>query len=248
MLIVACRLRCRGLTLIELVVVLTILVALGSIVIPLFGEQAEEASGDATRATLARVAQAIVGTGGYAEAMRYARDSGGVIYGAGTGLPWPGPDDVAAARRPNHPQLHYLYRAPVFDDQGTAPTGDDDELPYYPDSKIGWRGAWLDATTATGYPAALDEMVNRNTASANGFGAAYGEPGDLAPLDGWGSPVVIQLPSVAAGITDDEVDHVRLLSAGPDGVLDTPATTLTPSLVQKNDDLVVYLYREDPNP
>ena len=176
--------------------------------------------------------------------------------GAGTGLPWPGADDVVAGRRANHPQLDFLFRAPVDDDKGTADTADDDLLPYDPVTKIGWRGPWLDVTTATAYPASADEMVNGETASANGFDATYGVAGDLAPLDGWGNPVVIQLPDVTiSGATADkefqeEVRHVRLISAGPDGVLDTPATGatgLTPTCAQKDDDLVLYLYREDPN-
>ncbi|MEM8550610.1 MAG: hypothetical protein AAGF10_07445, partial [Verrucomicrobiota bacterium] len=69
-----------------------------------------------------------------------------------------------------------------------------------------------------------------------------------APLDGWGNPIVIQLPEVASGLTDAELESVRLVSAGPDGVIDTPTDTLLPTAVEKNDDLVLYLHREDPNP
>ena len=146
------------------------------------------------------------------------------------------------AGRVDHPQLSYLFVEPTDLLDYDPPTGQF----YDPVSRIGWRGAWLDVTTATAY------AVN----GVDGFTNTYGEgdgrdgpnPDDLAPLDGWGNPVVIQLPDVAAGVTDDEVESVRLVSAGPDGVLDTPGDVLEPSVVQKGDDLVLYLYREDPNP
>ena len=238
--------RRRGLTLIELLIVLVVLVALGGLLVPIFGNLGADAREQATRATLARVAQAIVGAGGYEQAMRYARDADDVAFGFATGLPWPGPDEIGTGARQNHPQLHYLFRAPVHD----ATPDPDELLDYDPVSRVGWRGAWLDATNATTYE------VN----AADGFTDFYGLDGDLAPLDAFGSrdkpirPIVIQLPNVTiAGLTpeqefQEEARHVRLVSAGPDGVLDTPVDELTPSKTQKNDDLVLYLYREDPNP
>ena len=238
--------RCSGLTLIELIVVLTILVALSSIVIPLFGQQAREASGDATQATLARVAQAIVGTGGYAEAMRYARNAADTqSIGYGAGLPWPSPAEVTAGRE-DHPQIHYLFERP------TDLRDYDPDTPiqvYDPVSKIGWRGPWLDVTTATAYPAAADEMVNGETASANGFDATYGVAGDLAPLDGWGNPVVIQLPEAATGTLEQRRQAVRLISAGPNGTIETPADVLEPDTSDPGvvgDDVVLFLQRENP--
>ena len=221
------RLPTRGLTLIELVVVLVVLVALGALLVPLFGNLGEDSREQATRATLARTAQAIVGTGGYEQVMRHATDAGNTAFGDATGLPWPGPDEIGA--RQDHPQLVYLFQAPV-DDEGPPVA----LMDYDPVTRIGWNGPWIDVTTATTY------AVN----TSNGFTTSYGLNGDLAPLDGWGNPVVIQLPNA----DPDEVENARLISAGPNGVLDTPGDVLEPSVTQKNDDLVLYLYREDPSP
>lgn len=235
--------RRRGLTLIELIVVLVILVALGGLLVPTFSGLGDQARRDATTTTLSRVAQAIVGADGYQEVMRYARDDDDSVFvGHGTGLPWPSPDEVTAGRA-DHPQLRYLFNMPtgLLDYDSDAAPG---AVQFYdPVSRVGWRGPWLSVTTATAY------TVN----AADGFTDVYGQgdggggpavDDDLAPLDGWGNPVVIQLPNA----DPDEVDNVRLVSAGPDRVLDTPGDVLTPSAAEKNDDLVLYLYREDPNP
>ena len=215
----------RGLTLIELIVVLSVLVALGGLLVPVFSSVGADAREQATQSTMSRVAAAIVGPEGYAQRMRYARDISDNAVGHASGLPWPSPSEVVGGRA-DHPQLHYLF---------VEPAG----LPEYDaTSRIGWRGPWLDVTGTVPYA----------VFPPNGFTDAYGEDDDRTPIDGWGIPIVIQLPAVAAGVTDIEVEHVRLVSAGPDGVLDTPANVLTPTSAQKDDDLVLYLFREDPNP
>ncbi|MCG8508328.1 MAG: hypothetical protein MI741_03785 [Rhodospirillales bacterium] len=244
--------RCLGLTLIELVVVLVVLVALAGLLVPLLSGLGEQAQEDATRATLSQVAQAILGTGGYEQAMRYARDSDGDKVGYGTGLPWPSNDEVDAGR-PDHPQLRYLFVAP-------------EALPDYDlVTQIGWRGAWLDISASGGY--SVDTPADPR-GFPRGFTTTYGdgdgddvdndgtnEADDPTPLDGWGNPIVIQWPDPDGngpdpdgdGVADpDELRNVRLVSAGADGFLDTPVDELTP--LDKNDDRVLYLYREDPNP
>ena len=223
----------RGLTLIELIVVLVVLVALGAIIVPMFGNAGEDAREQSTRATMSRVAEAIVGPGGYAEVMSYARDPGGSgtddRIGEGSGLPWPSDTDQINDGRADHPQLSFLF---------TAPAG----LPDYdPATRIGWRGPWLSTVTATPY-----EVTGTFTAV---YGLGDGRDGlpddDLAPIDGWGNPIVIQLPDVSASvITDEEIEHVRLVSAGPDGVINTPDNVLAPTDV--GDDLVLFLRRENP--
>jgi len=231
--------RRRGLTLMEMVVVLFVLVALAGLIVPLIGHMGEDARQQATHATLARVAEAIVGPGGYEEAMRFARDGADAQFiGHGTGLPWPSPAEISAGRA-DHPQLRYLFVRPT-DLKDYDPSSA--QRFYDPVARVGWRDAWLSPTTATAY------AVN----VSNGFTVAYGEgdggenpsADDPAPTDGWVNPIVIQLPNA----DPDERANVRLVSAGPDGVLDTPGNVLTPSGSQKNDDVVLYLYREDPNP
>ncbi|MEM9347599.1 MAG: prepilin-type N-terminal cleavage/methylation domain-containing protein [Planctomycetota bacterium] len=228
--------RRRGLTLIELVVVLIVLVALGAIIAPLLNANFEiDPDGDGegktsqqvvTEATMVEVAEAIVGPGGYAEAMRFALDANGVQFGSATGLPWPGPAEVSGGRE-NHPQLRYLFQAPVDAGGSTNVL-----LGYDPVTRIGWRDAWLSAATATLYE------IDGN------FSDDYGEDGDLAPIDGWGNPIVIQLPNG----DPNEINNVRLVSAGPNRVLDTPGAVSEPDGDDKLDDLVLYLYREAPSP
>ncbi|MEM1210696.1 MAG: type II secretion system protein [Planctomycetota bacterium] len=236
--------RSRGLTLVELIVVLVILIALGGLIVPLFGNLGEDSREQATRATLAQVAESIIGPGGYAEVMTLARNADDDQYvGNGTGLPWPSPAEITSGRA-NHPQLHYLFERPTdlkdYDDSA-------DERFYDPVLRIGWRDEWLSATTATPYE--VDTVDGFTDSYGVGDGRDGSDEDDLAPIDGWGNPIVIQLPDVSLGaITDEEVENVRLVSAGPDGVIDTPDDTLTPSVAEKGDDLVLYLYREDPNP
>jgi len=213
-----------GLTLLELLVVLLVLAALGGLVVPSLGGAREEACLQATRSTLARVAQAVDGPGGHRAAMRYARDGSGVRFGGATGLPWPGASEFTA--RSNAPQLHYLFHAPLT--AALQPLG------YDPTTQIGWRGPWLDPASSIAYR--IDNLT--------GFTGIYGLQGDLAPADGWGRPVVLQCP----GNDPAQAGDARLVSAGPDGVLDTPLGVATPTLAEKHDDVVLYLSREDPNP
>jgi type II secretory pathway pseudopilin PulG len=231
-----CRFRGRGLTLVELVVVLVVLVALGAIIVPLFSNVGEDARDQATRATLARVAEAIDGPGGYAEVMQYARDEVTLtagepsVVGYASGLPWPSETDLASDGRADHPQLTYLFRAPAG-------------LPDYdPATRIGWRGDWLSTVTATPY------QVADTFSAVYGLGDGRDGPGDddLAPLDGWGNPIVIQLPDAPGfpGITEAEIDHVRLVSAGRNGDIETPDDELAPTDV--GDDVVLFLRRENP--
>jgi type II secretory pathway pseudopilin PulG len=225
--------RGRGLTLIELVIVLTILVALGGLVVPMFGNMGEQAREEATKATLARVAEAIDGPGGYAETMKYAKNPGAADpderSGEGSGLPWPSDTDGAGVTRADHPQLAFLFKAPAG-------------LPDYdPVSRIGWNGPYLSTTTATAYQI---EGTFTDT-----FGEEGEDPADLAPLDGWGNPVVIQLPTAATGTMVQRVEAVRLVSAGPNGAIETPANVRTPDTSDEDvvgDDIVLYLRRENP--
>ncbi|MEM9301696.1 MAG: hypothetical protein AAGE01_06275 [Pseudomonadota bacterium] len=253
--------RCRGLTLLELVVVLSVLVALGSILVSLVannvtidldgegGQDGKTAQQIVTETTMNRVAEAISGSGGYEELMRFARDADDTRFvGYATGLPWPSPGEVAAGRE-DHPQLRYLFSAPI-DLLDYAPPAL--EL-YDPVSRVGWRGPWLDVTTATAYE--IDGAFSSRYGEGDGRGGSPND--DLAPQDGWGRAIVIQWPDPdndgpdpdGDGLVDDPEERasVRLVSAGPNRLLETPPDVLTPTLAERNDDLVLFLYREDPN-
>jgi len=215
--------REAGLTLIELVVVLVVLVAVGALLVPLIGNQPEDARATATNETMNRIRDAISGPNGYATTMKHALDTSSTNIGYATGLPWPSATDVLGGRA-DHPQLQFLYVEPSSIE------------PYDPNYKVGWRDAWLDIASPGRY------VVD----ATRGFSADYGQEDDSAPLDGWANPIVIQLPSDPSETFEDEVLAVRLVSAGPNGVIDTPTTDLTPE--DKGDDIVLYLRREDPHP
>ena len=71
----------------------------------------------------------------------------------------------------------------------------------------------------------------------------YGQSGDPAQIDAWGRPIVIQWPTDSSG--NIQPAYVRLVSAGPNGKLETPSTvtdlsaTTTPWNV--GDDMILYL-------
>lgn len=65
-------------------------------------------------------------------------------------------------------------------------------------------------------------------------------------LDAWGNPVVLQNPADPDASAEDNARNTRLVSPGPDGVLDTPTgvDNLTPGELEDtecNDDLVLFL-------
>jgi hypothetical protein len=212
-----------GLTLIELIVILVNLIALGSLIVPQLDTFAADAEETATRATLTTIANAIDGPGGYAETMRYVQepDESGLI-GGGSGLPWPSSTDIAGGRE-DHPQLAFLFKKPAG-------------INYNPTVRLGWPGAALSPATATRYE------------PADSFSTAYGEsgatPADLAPLDGWGRPIIIQFPTTTDSF-DLRIEFTRLISAGANGTIDTPNDELEPSATDIGDDIVLYLRQEN---
>lgn len=138
----------------------------------------------------------------------------------------------------NHPGYYTdLRRLPrTVADLYLVPDDDVAYLPasfysYDPIKQRGWRGPYL-ATQSGRY--AID--------NARGYTASYGDNDDPASLDGWLRPIVLQRPTVG---TDDERDqYVRLVSAGPDGVIDSPTTALTPTDLTpalRDDDVVLFL-------
>lgn len=134
----------------------------------------------------------------------------------------PYPQDPARAP---HPQLHYLYVNPA-----SYVTGLPTDWDYDPVSGRGWSGPYL--TQAAPYVVDL----------SRGFTPAYGEAGDDAPLDAWGNPIVLQQPMVLGAVySATNLQSARLVSAGPNGVINTPENVATPSLNQQADDLILFL-------
>ncbi|HEX3872190.1 MAG TPA: prepilin-type N-terminal cleavage/methylation domain-containing protein, partial [Pirellulales bacterium] len=190
----------RGLTLLELIVVMAVLVALATMVVPILDNFATESRMTATKQTLVRLQETINN--------RYATDMKGVTFydssnnpvvNQGLPVPNPTPANTVSGRigNPYYPQLAFFFIEPTWLTQSTATyTG-----------SLGWHGPY---TTAGGalFPYATQMMPNGRTASVNGFygsdgtSAIYGFNGNTASTSGayadptvadaWGSPIVIQ--------------------------------------------------------
>lgn len=207
----------RGLTLMELVVVLGILTILGSMVV-INSSTSESNAADrsretATRVTLTNLRDTIVNS--------YVPDQWDT-------LPRP-----ATTARIDHPQLVYLLVNPLSYEL-SATTADDVTWSYDPVSQRGWRGPYLVPGMTTEYQ--ID--------AAAGFTNRYGEAGDATFLDGWGRPVVLQEPQVSGLSAYNAMRQARLVSAGPNGVIDTDPDVLIGSIYPDplNDDIILGLW------
>ena len=186
-----------GVTILELVVVLAILVAIAGMTIPLLSSTLDTTSIQAAQASLGRIRDQV---------MRYWNDCSHF-------------DAFSLDQRPVY--LADLLQAPDF------VIADETKL-FNPDTRLGWHGPYL-APTNHVYV----------TNEARRFLGIYGAEGDLAVNDPWGNPFVIQDvdPSTPPGSPRD----VRILSAGPDGVIDTDPTTPSSVLVTMDSNDDVYL-------
>ena len=119
----------------------------------------------------------------------------------------PRPNLAVSPSRQDAPQLRYLFVNP---DTETA------AFCFDPEYRRGWRGPYLVERSDAPY---------RINTPAN-FTNRYGENGDPAVCDAWGRPIVVQCP----GLLSDGRWDVRLMSAGPNGVLNIPPTVATSAL------------------
>lgn len=228
--------KAGGFTLMELLVVVVILSALAAMVVSQVDSSRENAELTVVRADLQTVSEAVFGSAagkGYLQDMKH----------------------VPGFRSVNF-RIHDLFSASLYP-------------AYDPVADRGWRGPYLRKSSAVAntdssrnglFPASGDRRFNgdatfleRNfytTTSASDYGLA----GDFAVADPWGNPVVIQVPPPIAfsGATDDtkRFRYVRLVSAGPDGVLETPPDRLAGKLANgtaaaRGDDLVLFPNRPD---
>jgi len=133
---------------------------------------------------------------------------GGMYWDDMASLPEPGVAGLDAGRQA-HPQVRYLFVNPLNVTESTLPD-------YDPAYRRGWRGPYVTHQGGT-FP-----MPDAN------FSDYYGEEADPAVLDGWGNPIVIQNPGWTVGGARD----VRLVSAGPNGVLNIPLAQATVALTE----------------
>lgn len=200
----------QGLTLLELVVVLTVLVALATVAVMSSGALLQDARGDVTRQSLTRLRDTIAQT--------YWQDAGGNLPQRNTSV------TPVPSGRMTTPQLRYLFINPATENAlttsevlGGGVANTDTVNTYNPAYRLGWRGPYLVPNNNAAY------TIN----TLAGFLEQYGETGDPAVLDGWGNPIVIQCP----GLAPDGALDVRLVSAGPNGIVNIDPTVSTATLL-----------------
>lgn len=196
-----------GLTLLELMVVLLILIATALILIPSFSNleivtpsgEAQSPVNIATKATLNTVRDAIAGEDGVIETLSHKSNA----------LPRK-INDLVQEEAPEH----MMESAP--------------ELKVYdPVNKIGWNGPYIRATGCS-------------------------ETGEPTVVDGWGNELELQVDFDENGTIDQtESKYIRVVSAGPNGEIETPAdvSNMKPgkdevnelTLSECGDDLVLFL-------
>jgi type II secretory pathway pseudopilin PulG len=206
-----------GLTLAELVIVLLVLVAVAGIIVPRMTAATANAKQQTTIATMERLREVIAGT---------------------PQLPGYWNDILSSSADPNQTPLtmrdlfyfnvNLLAQYPQFPSLQT----------FDPTIRHGWHGPYL--VNASGY---YPDPTNP-VAISHGFTATYGAIGDPAMLDGWGNPIVIQWPQVSGATATQVAPFVRLVSAGANGILETPLgiTDLSQNnWLNAGDDIVLYL-------
>lgn len=223
--------RRAGVTLLEMIVVLVILVAIAALVVPLVDGTVQQSRDGVTRGSLVQLREVLLN--------RYGADMSAEM----DGYPRPNP---APPDRVQHPQLHFLFVKP-----NNAP-------PYDPIARRGWNGPYVQHTGAR---LDLATLKFRGMAGAElqaerrKYGVGPDELNrnitpDATVLDAWGVPIILQVPTdPTPGLTDnDRSKHARLISAGADGIFDTPAIPFYPSVAQCGDDIVLYLRVPDLRP
>lgn len=201
------RPMCRGgLSLLELVIVMMILVATAVIVLPMFNTNVVTSDGTpksapaiTTESTLSVIRDAMVGEQGVIENLANHPDA----------LPREVSELVEA-----EPPEHVKINAPEL-------------VRFNPLIGIGWRGPYMVAT-------------------------GKNDEGKPTIVDGWGREIELQVDFDADGQVDNEESkYIRLVSAGPNGQIDTPADTFNMqpgandeqqlTLSDCGDDLVMFL-------
>ena len=190
----------RGLTLLELTIVLAVLSIMASLLLPAVGNFLSQSRSNVTQQSLTQLRDVIAET--------YWPDNGS--------LPQPGVFGLLPANgRQNNPQLRYLFVNPT-PDSNIQPQTEDDWVSFNPATRVGWRGPYVIQRNNASYTSNTPPGFLEQTSAATGVLVQYAEIGDPAVLDGWGNPIVIQNP----GPTPDGVGQdVRVVSAGPNGIL-----------------------------
>ena len=226
----------RGFTLIELVVVVVLLAAVAAIALPRLGAFSESARRVAAERDLATLAGSFTNPeGGYLADMRG-------ISGFSVGFL-----RVANLLAPTN-----LYGAVEGRDGRLEPRRVDDAWAgtgcarpetftrWDASRGRGWRGPYVRVAVGE-FPSGGDGFrppvgglrLPDDILDGKDGCSVYGFPGEPAVMDPWGNPYVLQIPPAQAfppaetNVTDEaRFAYARLVSAGPDGRLDTPCFAL----------------------
>ena len=128
----------------------------------------------------------------------------------------------------------------------------------------GWRGPYLQGWKAAEWPAPdARRFKDDETFAERGFTARYGRTNEVALMDPWGNPYVVQFPDAShfaalrgrSGADREGSErwrwpYARVVSAGPDGRLETPrdrcaGRAADGSARARGDDIVMFLGRAD---
>ncbi len=252
-----------GFTLLELTVVLLILVALAGVVVPFTQGTVEQAACQATDATLMAVKEAIMGSGARPG---YYSDMGNRLpyYRDGSGNADCHDDTLTGGGNPRY-LLHFLFNVSATTDTPKKSLCPKSLQTFRPNLALGWRGPYLqNGGGKLADPAKLDASFSDTTYYVSFDHKATTFKDDLYVFDHyrWRNPIVLQVPTKSLDCpehpgTNDGDWCARLVSAGPDGILETPIADLNAALdtdgdgiddSRYGDDRVLFLRIPDPLP
>ena len=214
----------RGLTLLELVVVIAILAIVAGFVVPLAGNLIASGKTTATNANLALIRNAIMGT---SDKPGFYNDTGQLPSTIKDLFinPFPSGNPLSTFNR----DTNLGWRGPyLIPSGGTYPA----TFPQYASGSGGYPGTGYGST---GDPAIFDAWGNPIVLQIPNQTASYASP-----------------PFSSALAAD--LQFARLVSAGPNGTIDTPQNAVDslgnpyPSADARGDDIVLFLQHSDSDP